>query len=57
MALIIDLLRETISNFFQVGLLTMAMVVFFFLKVDLPKDEEKLSFREEFNWVCRIFLS
>ena len=34
----------------------MAMVVFFFLKVDLPKDEEKFTFREEFNWVGKNFL-
>ena len=35
----------------------MAMVVFFFLKVDLPKNEEKFTFREEFNWVDKIFFS
>ena len=35
----------------------MSMVVFFFLKVDLPKDEKELSFREEFTWVSKRFFS
>ena len=42
-------LWQCLISFRLVLALTMAMVVFFFVKVDLPKDEERLPFREPFQ--------
>ena len=35
----------------NIGLFFMAILVIFFLNVEVPKPEKKLSFREEFSWV------
>ena len=38
----------------NIGLLFLAIFSFFFLKVEVPKPDRSLTFKEEFSWVGEL---